>query len=33
LEQLSGFGPQIQLQNYRKLKIGVSSPAFVLEQK
>jgi len=33
LEELSSFGPQIQLQNYRKLKIGVSRPAFVLEHQ
>jgi L-asparaginase II len=33
LDELSSFGPQIQLQNYRKLDIGVSRPVFVLNQK
>lgn len=33
LAELSAFGPQIHLQNYRKLDVGVSRPAFVLEQK
>lgn len=32
LAQLSSFGPEIQLQNYRNLKIGVSRPTFVLKQ-
>jgi L-asparaginase II len=30
LAQMAAFGPQIQLENYRKLKIGVSRPAFNL---
>jgi L-asparaginase II len=33
LDELSSFGPQTQLQNYRKLNIGVSRPAFVLDRK
>ena len=33
LEQMSGYGPQIQLENFRKLKVGVSRPAFVLEKQ
>jgi L-asparaginase II len=31
LVQMAAFGPQIQLENYRKLKIGVSRPAFNLD--
>ncbi|MCX6066704.1 MAG: asparaginase [Chloroflexi bacterium] len=30
LAQMSAFGPQIELENYRKLKVGVSRPTFVL---
>lgn len=33
LEQMAAFGPQIQLQNFRKLKVGVSRPAFELNFK
>ena len=32
LATLSAFGPQIQLENFRKLKVGVSRPAFVLNK-
>ena len=32
LEQLAKYGPQVQLENFRKLKVGVSQPAFVLNQ-
>jgi len=32
LEQMSAYGPQIQLENFRKLKVGVSRPAFVLNK-
>ena len=30
LAQMAAFGPQIQLENYRKLKVGVSRPIFEL---
>jgi len=30
LAKMSSFGPQIQLENYRKLKVGMSRPAFKL---
>jgi L-asparaginase II len=33
LDELSDFGPQRQLQNFRNLKIGVSRPSFVLDLK
>jgi hypothetical protein len=33
LEQMSGYGPQLQLENFRKLKVGISRPAFVLNQQ
>jgi L-asparaginase II len=33
LEQMAKYGPQIQLENFRKLKVGVSRPAFVLNKE
>jgi L-asparaginase II len=33
LKQMSAFGPQVQLENFRKLKVGVSRPAFVLNKQ
>ena len=30
LAQMAAFGPQVQLENYRKLKVGVRRPAFEL---
>jgi len=33
LAEMAAFGPQLQLENYRKLKVGVSRPVFVLDQK
>ena len=32
LTQMALFGPQIELENFRKLKVGVSRPAFELKQ-
>ena len=32
LAQMAPFGPQIELENFRKLKVGVSRPAFELNQ-
>lgn len=32
LASMASFGPQIQLENYRKLKVGVSRPAFELKR-
>lgn len=33
LAEMAKFGPQIQLENFRKLKVGVSRPAFELKLK
>jgi L-asparaginase II len=33
LGQMAPYGPQIQLENFRHLKVGVSRPAFVMNQK
>jgi L-asparaginase II len=33
LKQMSKYGPQVQLENFRKLKVGVSRPAFLLNKK
>ncbi len=33
LAQMSVFGPQTQLQNYRKLFVGVTRPSFILDKK
>ena len=33
LKQMSGYGPQLQLENFRKLKVGASRPAFVLNKE
>jgi L-asparaginase II len=33
LAQMSAYGPQIQLENFRKLKVGVSRPVFVLNKE
>ena len=30
MAEMAAFGPQVQLENYRKLKVGVSRPAFEL---
>lgn len=30
LAQMSTFGPQVELENFRKLKVGISRPAFAL---
>jgi L-asparaginase II len=32
LEALAKYGPQVQLENFRKLKVGLSRPAFVLHK-
>ena len=32
LAEMASFGPQIQLENYRKLKVGVSRPTFALKR-
>jgi hypothetical protein len=31
LAQMSAFGPQIELENYRKLKVGFSRPTFEMK--